>query len=339
MSLVVEDTEGYSGIMVYRGWEEGRIPSLRAENQTRKQEKRHMLMLRLFPTENCSPFTIVSVDDIQFSERIYVMSTECAGSLTPMILFIKYLRRLFVEYTSEWYSILAQIAKEVDPTLVLDQNLSVTYFKIFQLLRTCGNMIEETHQDFLDWHAKILSTFKNDLEEQLDAQGPVTDVDMKKMREEWKKWKNKSKRRFEELRGRFKDKQQDVLSLTESLQNFIAVNEAKQSTRQNRYVLVFTTATVIYLPLSFVTAIFSMNNIRDSSPLYQSIRPFAWTIIAVSLATYAVAGFSILHMRGTTLKAAEKLKAKKKVMDGSVSLLLNRYGYKSRASEGEGSTV
>ena len=82
-----------------------------------------------------------------------------------------------------------------------------------------------------------------------------------------------------------------------------------------------------------------MNNIRDSSPLYQSIRPFAWTIIAVSLATYAVAGFSILHMRGTTLKAAEKLKAKKKVMDGSVSLLLNRYGYKSRASEGEGSTV
>ncbi|EAT90237.2 hypothetical protein SNOG_02025 [Parastagonospora nodorum SN15] len=160
------------------------------------------------------------------------MSTECAGSLTPMILFIKYLRRLFVEYTSEWYSILAQIAKEVDPTVSdlsdydpkrllmfddKDQNLSVTYFKIFQLLRTCGNMIEETHQDFLDWHAKILSTFKNDLEEQLDAQGPVTDVDMKKMREEWKKWKNKSKRRFEELRGRFKDKQQDVLSLTESV--------------------------------------------------------------------------------------------------------------------------
>ncbi|KAH5426722.1 hypothetical protein HBI47_116620 [Parastagonospora nodorum] len=322
--------------MAYRSWEDGHIPSMRVENQTRIQEKRHMLMLRLFPTENCSHFTIVSVGDIQFSERIYVMSTECAGSLTPMILFIKYLRRLFVQYTSEWYAILAQIAKEVDPT---DHNLSVTYFKIFQLLRTCGIMIEETHQDFLDWHAKILSTFKNDLEEQLDAQGPVTDVDMKKMREEWKKWKNKSKRRFEELRGRFKDKQQDVLSLTESLQNFIAVNEAKQSTRQNRYVLVFTTATVIYLPLSFVTAIFSMNNIRDSSPLYQSIRPFAWTIIAVSLATYAVAGFSILHMRGTTLKAAEKLKAKKKVMDGSVSLLLNRYGYKSRASEGEGSTV
>lgn len=107
-----------------------------------------------------------------------------------------------------------------------DDNLSVTYFKIFQLLRTCGNMIEETHQDFRDWHAKALMTFKNDFGERLDAQGPVTDGDMKKMREEWNQWKNKVEGRFEGLRGRFKDKQQDVMSLTGSVSFYMYTQES-----------------------------------------------------------------------------------------------------------------
>jgi hypothetical protein len=69
------------------------------------------------------------------------------------------------------------------------------------------------------------------------------------------------------------------------------------------------------------------------------MRPFAWTLIALALATYAVAGISILHMRGTTSKAAEKLKVKKKLMEGKASSLLERYGFKSDASKGEGDDV
>lgn len=117
MSLVVEKPTSDTDSMTSCLREEGDIPSLRAENQKRVQEKRHMLMLRLFPTQKCSHFTIVSVGDIEIGERVYVMSSECTGSLTPMILYIKYLRRLLVEYTSEWYAVLAQIAREVDPTV------------------------------------------------------------------------------------------------------------------------------------------------------------------------------------------------------------------------------
>jgi hypothetical protein len=55
-----------------------------------------------------------------------------------------------------------------------DLHISKTYFNIFQLLRTFSSMIRETHNDFRDWHFKVLATFRNRHEEErLQAENPI----------------------------------------------------------------------------------------------------------------------------------------------------------------------
>lgn len=113
MSLAQQSRDSNSSI-VYPELEKGTIPKVGTGKATSVYEHRHMLMMRMFSGEECRHFTLLSFGGLKFDEPILVMTSEAARSLTPLVLFIKYLRRLFVAYSAVWYEVLTQVAKQVD---------------------------------------------------------------------------------------------------------------------------------------------------------------------------------------------------------------------------------
>lgn len=97
-----------------------------------------------------------------------------------------------------------------------DLHVSKVWVATFQMLRLCENMIEETHNDFLDWSSKLLATFKQGRggKKQLGERSDALKQEIKDMTREWHKWEGGLKNKFGQLRGRFKEKRQDFTSLT-----------------------------------------------------------------------------------------------------------------------------
>ncbi|KAK4119319.1 hypothetical protein N657DRAFT_260848 [Parathielavia appendiculata] len=61
-----------------------------------------------------------------------------------------------------------------------------------------------------------------------------------------------------------------------------------KSTSMNRYIIIFTVLTIFYLPLGFVTAVFSMGLLHEEE-LTGIKSQYATTMVVVSVVTYAVA--------------------------------------------------
>lgn len=117
-----------------------RIPSFQTDNMdTDKKakpivkqpnsivEQRHLLIMKYFPRDsnahnNTDPpynFTLISLGPLRGNEIHEVIlgvqgkEAEKTGDLAPDILFIKYLRRMFLLYTEEWDDVLARIDQEI----------------------------------------------------------------------------------------------------------------------------------------------------------------------------------------------------------------------------------
>jgi Mg2+ and Co2+ transporter CorA len=68
----------------------------------------------------------------------------------------------------------------------------------------------------------------------------------------------------------------DLLSLKQQqasvLQTFESVRQAEETTRQGRAIVVFTIITIIFMPLSFVSSLFGMNNIEFGAQTTLTLR-------------------------------------------------------------------
>ncbi|KAK0645440.1 hypothetical protein B0T16DRAFT_457473 [Cercophora newfieldiana] len=84
---------------------------------------------------------------------------------------------------------------------------------------------------------------------------------------------------------------EEAKSLRDGLFNATAVSEATKSTQLNHYHLVFTVATVVYLPLSFIVAPFALELFDWKDPRQETW--FIITIILVAGMTYFVSWLSI----------------------------------------------
>ncbi|OJJ67678.1 hypothetical protein ASPBRDRAFT_334621 [Aspergillus brasiliensis CBS 101740] len=96
--------------------------------------------------------------------------------------------------------------------------------------------------------------------------------------------------------SRIERKMEEMKGLRDGLFNATSVREAargtslaKNSSLQNRYILVFTVATILYLPMGFVTSWYGMNWFTPDSVSSASKTPFIIVFVVVSMATYIVA--------------------------------------------------
>lgn len=90
-------------------------------------EQRHLLFMKYFPRDpethnNAEPpynFTLISLGPLRHNEIDEVIlgvqedEAKKTGDLAPIILYIRYLRRIFLLYTEEWDDILARIDWEI----------------------------------------------------------------------------------------------------------------------------------------------------------------------------------------------------------------------------------
>ncbi|OTA98173.1 hypothetical protein M426DRAFT_326201 [Hypoxylon sp. CI-4A] len=90
------------------------------------------------------------------------------------------------------------------------------------------------------------------------------------------------------LERRIKAKTEDITSLRDALFNASSLLEASRATQMNRYVIVFTIVTVIFLPPSFVATLFGTDLFNEGSQL-PSITKFQILTVVVSLGTYTIA--------------------------------------------------
>ncbi|KAJ5213480.1 hypothetical protein N7449_000649 [Penicillium cf. viridicatum] len=113
-----------------------------------------------------------------------------------------------------------------------------------------------------------------------------------------------SELQFRPLPDRIERKVEEVKGLRDGLFNATSVKEASKGTRlaensrrQNRYILVFTVATVFYLPMGFVTSFFGMHLFDPDDGLTASQTPFIITFVVLSIATYVIATVALLVVR------------------------------------------
>ncbi|PMD38647.1 hypothetical protein L207DRAFT_42246 [Hyaloscypha variabilis F] len=99
---------------------------------------------------------------------------------------------------------------------------------------------------------------------------------------------------------RLSDKTAEVTSLRDGLFNATSLREASRATTMNRYVIIFTIVTVLYLPPSFISTVFGMTIFQKD--VDQTTREYKITTVVVSLITYLVALISIIAVNWDHLK-------------------------------------
>ncbi|KAK4126391.1 hypothetical protein N657DRAFT_541105, partial [Parathielavia appendiculata] len=176
---------------------------------------------------------------------------------------------------------------------------SKVYFQLLQLLRIIPLWIRETREDL--HKLKTSTDASSDLNAYMSrARGIATSkLDESKNIASWN-WHHIEDYFAvleKELLERIETKTNEIRGLRDGVDgnadskqiiNTNALLEASKSTSMNRYIIIFTVLTIFYLPLGFVTAVFSMDLLHEEE-LTGMKSQYAATIVAVSVVTYAVA--------------------------------------------------
>ncbi|KAE9372640.1 hypothetical protein N431DRAFT_244483 [Stipitochalara longipes BDJ] len=207
----------------------------------------------------------------------------------------------------EWNKVLDQIedslSVELDETLEpkqiskwmfdLDFDRSRLYFTVLQVLRIFGECIRAVSADLSPFDRLFSPSTSS-------SYWDVSTDELLAYSSNWKSVTKHQKDTEERLLRRLLDKTEEVKSLRDGLFNASSLREARQSTTMNRYVIIFTVVTVLYLPPSFVSTVFGMTIFQKS--VDQTTHEYKVTTVVVSLITYLVAIASVIAVDWVHIK-------------------------------------
>ncbi|KAL2126472.1 hypothetical protein VTI74DRAFT_847 [Chaetomium olivicolor] len=184
------------------------------------------------------------------------------------------------------------------------------YFQLLELLREMRRCIRDTRSDLEDLRAKSLEALQAESEtlSHWGVDEKVMSESADRIRRNW----DSLMEDFSSLEGQLlkliNTKEEDIRDLRDGvmktrrprspwsrltcgaiqLTNAHNLLEASRATSMNRYIIIFTVVTIFYLPLGFVTAVFSMDLLHEEELAYLTW-PYGMTMLFVSVATYVVA--------------------------------------------------
>ncbi|KAK3297305.1 uncharacterized protein B0H64DRAFT_457373 [Chaetomium fimeti] len=178
--------------------------------------------------------------------------------------------------------------------LMLDDSLahSKLYFQLLHLLRIMPLWIRETKYD--------LERLRNECNITISSPIPGSDHHSflgttELVRQNWDEVLSHFHALENELGRRIDAKTDEIRGLRDGLFNASSLLEAHKATSMNRAIIIFTTVTIFYLPLGFVTAVFSMDLLHETN-LANFKSPYAIAMATVSIVTYLVVFGSVLFV-------------------------------------------
>ncbi|KAM7213927.1 hypothetical protein V8F06_010685 [Rhypophila decipiens] len=240
---------------------------------------------------------------LDFSLRLSVLyvkkrGLKVQGARPGFMLFQTMLLGLLVYWSEQWQSSLNEIDScvKVKLTNVLDTKTSEdlmfdnsfeasrVYFKALQVLRIFSETIRQSRSEL-----RSLSDLSDFQRKPWVPPSEGVDDDI---RTNWNIILDFHAQEELKLLQRIAEKTEEIKSLRDGLFNATSLLEASKSTTMNRYIIVFTIVTVLYLPPSFVATVFG-TDLFNSDDTDGTITKFKFTTVAVSLSTYLVAFFLV----------------------------------------------
>ncbi|KAK5080396.1 hypothetical protein LTR05_008645 [Lithohypha guttulata] len=160
------------------------------------------------------------------------------------------------------------------------------YFRVLQFLRIMDESVVEMRLYLDKWGADLRLSLKENLSRLDDY---CSSLELGSIFEQWEVMKSEWEEGMDQVRQRIARKQTEVQSLRDVLFTATSVREALQARHTNQNIMIFTVVTIIYLPLSLVTAVFGMHNLSSSLHLSTSMTPYAIALVTVSMSTYCFA--------------------------------------------------
>ncbi|KAK4107094.1 hypothetical protein N656DRAFT_764098 [Canariomyces notabilis] len=247
---------------------------------------------------------------------------------TGVAAFAFRIRSLLPGWADQWSRLLDQIDRVLSADLATildpasrreimvdgsDLRLSEFYPAVLQILRIAADWIQESMDD-LRWMVDDMQrlyfspntdgdSFATFLPSGLDVNSQ--DAAIAVFKQNWNSVKSHQQRLGKALLARIARTQKQVESLKDGMFNATSVNEAKKSTQLNHYIFVFTVITIIYLPLSFISTLFTLELFTwEDSRQVRSFQ-FATTITLVAIGTYVFSGFLVWFTQRPTALGAE----------------------------------
>ncbi|KAL3442406.1 hypothetical protein BJX65DRAFT_286918 [Aspergillus insuetus] len=310
---------------VFLGRDKGDIPNAQgaASRDMTIREDRHAFALITTVDRPLPLYTLINLTgDVTFDYRETprncldrIIQNRPARSyltdnLTGLGMFLIFLSSTLAWLAGDWvrfldhldrtvHTSLAQMTREKRQALMFDDDFSKSdqYFAVLQTLHMCTDWITGTLRDFRELCQKfepILDHTPDNIRVDKEALAALCDAVVAD-----------SELNFQPLLDRIERKVEEVKGLRDGLFNATSVKEASKGTRlaedsrqQNRYILVFTVATVFYLPMGFVTSFFGMHlfDPNNDDPSSSQI-PFIITFVVLSIATYVIATGALFAIR------------------------------------------
>jgi hypothetical protein len=190
------------------------------------------------------------------------------------------------------------------------------YFIVLQILRIFSEWIRETSRDFTAYNQTFLGTGAFPREMQKDV------------RANWELVLEHLEKAEQRLLQRISDKTEEVMSLRDGLFNATSLREASKSTTMNRAVIVFTIATIIYLPPSFIATVFGMDLFINDDDMSNNIWRYAVVTAVISFVTYFIVGAWIFRKRDVR----ENTKAHMRSAGNSIRELFKQLSHNRRSA-------
>ncbi|KAK0623881.1 hypothetical protein B0T14DRAFT_426627 [Immersiella caudata] len=257
-------------------------PSSEHDTDQRISELRYSVGLKTTWRLDLPVFTLVTMTDSDTAGRLEALGQLGSkdewlnANIHPSIratgtaAFAFRIHSLLPEWNTQWSNLIDEIGKALNN----------------DILRTAAEWIRESMDDL---HRTVDDMERLYLARTIDggatflpeaSDNEVRDAAVATFKQNWESVLSKQNDLGAALLTRIATKQEETKSLRDGLFSATSVSEVKNSTQLNRYILIFTTVTIFYLPLSFIT---------DSS----QVKWFAVTIVIVAGITYLFSGISM----------------------------------------------
>ncbi|KXX77813.1 hypothetical protein MMYC01_205953 [Madurella mycetomatis] len=212
------------------------------------------------------------------------------------------MHRMLMYWEKEWSHCLDELESSVNTklhdilsdesssNLMFDTSFvrSRLYFKTLEMLRIFADNIRETGRDLqeMDPERLLQGSFRHagyDVRYFL-KDDPAQD---KALWENWEILSNFQQKAEDGLLRRIAEKTEEIKSLRDGLFNATSLREASMATTMNRYVIVFTIMTVLYLPPSFTASLFG-TPLFEAEEQAETVNRFKISTIIVCVITYVL---------------------------------------------------